>query len=56
MIVKSSIQVLISIDSDIEEAFKSMHQSIMTKIENYTREDCIALNVIIKHSIKIFEC
>ena len=47
---------LISIDSDIEEAFKSMHQSIMTKIENYTREDCIALNVIIKHSIKIFEC
>ena len=42
MIVKSSIQVLISIDSDIEEAFKSMHQSIMTKIENYAREDCIA--------------
>ena len=45
---------LIACDSDIEEAFKSMHQSIMTKIKNYSREDCIVLDVIIKHII-IFE-
>ena len=45
---------LIASDSDIEEAFKSMHESIMTKIRNYTGEDCIVLDLIIKHSIKIF--
>ena len=28
-------------DSDIDEAFKSMHQSIMTKIKNHVSEDCI---------------
>ena len=33
-----------------------MHQSIMTKIKNYTYEDWIVLDVIIKHSIKIFGC
>ena len=33
-----------------------MYQSILTKTKNYTNEDCIVLNVIIKHSIKIFEC
>ena len=33
-----------------------MHQTIMTKRENYDDEDWIALDVIIKHSIKIFEC
>ena len=33
-----------------------MHQSIMTKIKKYASEDCIALDVIIKHSIKVFEC
>ena len=43
-------------DSDIDEAFKSVHQSIMTKIKNYAPEDCIILDAIIKHSIKIFEC
>ena len=42
-------------DSDIDEAFKSIHQSIMKKIKNYACEDWIALAVIIKHSIKIFE-
>ena len=47
---------LIASDSDIDEAFKSMHQSIMTKIKNYASEDCIVLDVIVKHSIKIFEC
>ena len=43
-------------DSDIDEAFKSLHRIIMTKIKNYATEDCIVLHVIIKHSIKIFEC
>ena len=45
---------LIASDSDIDEG--SMDQSIMTKIKNYASEDWIALDVIIKHSIKIFEC
>ena len=54
-IFHSSAKVIVS-DSDIEEAFKSMLQSIMTEIKNYASEDCIALNVIIKCSIKIFEC
>ena len=43
-------------DSDIDEAFKSMHQSIMTKMKNYACKDWIVFDVIIKHSIKIFEC
>ena len=47
---------LIASDSDIDEAFKSMHQSIMTKIKSYASEDCIVLDVIIKLSIRIFEC
>ena len=47
---------LINSDTDINEAFKSMHQSIMTKIKNYAFEDWIALDAIIKHSIKISEC
>ena len=47
---------LIPSDSDIDEAFKSIHQSIMTKIKNYACEDWIVLDVIIKHSIEIFEC
>ena len=47
---------LIDGDSDIDGTFKSIHQSIMTKIKNYACEDCIVLDAIIKHSIKIFEC
>ena len=47
---------LIASDSDIDKKFKSVHQSIMTKIKNYSCEDWIALDAIIKHSIKIFEC
>ena len=46
---------LIASDSDIDEAFKSMHQSIMTKIEKYTCKHWIVLNVIIKYSINIFK-
>ena len=41
---------IIGSDSDIDEAFKSMHQSIMTKIKNYACKDWIVLHVIIKHS------
>ena len=38
---------LIACDSDNDRAFKSMHQSVMTKMKNYA---------IIKHSLKILEC
>ena len=47
---------LIASDSDIDEAFKSMYQCIMTKIKNDADKDWIVLDTIIKHSIKIFEC
>ena len=43
-------------DSDIDEAFTVMHQSIMTKIKKYVCKDRIILDVIIKLSLKIFEC
>ena len=49
MIVKSS-------DSDIDKAFKSLHQIIITGTKNYSFKDWIVLDVIIKHSITIFEC
>ena len=53
----NSCTKLIASDSDIDEAFKSMHQSIMTKIKNYASEDWIVLeDVNIKDSIKIFKC
>ena len=56
MIVKSSIGVLNQWLNQcfIDEAFKSMDQSIV--INNYACEDWIVFDVIIKHSIKIFEC
>ena len=47
---------LITSDSDIDEAFISMHQSIMTEIKNYASKNGIVLDVVIKHSIKMFEC
>ena len=46
---------LIASDSDIDEAFKSMHQNIMKKIKNSDREDWV-VETIVKYSIKIFEC
>ena len=55
MIIKSSVKLTAS-DSDIDEAFTSMHQTIMTKMKNYASQDRIVLDVIIKHSIKIFKC
>ena len=47
---------LIASDSDINEAFKSMHQSILTKIKKYTSKNYIVLDAIVRHSVKIFEC
>ena len=47
---------LIASDSDIDEAFKSMHKSIMSKMKNYVCQDWIILDAIIKHNIKIFDC
>ena len=44
---------LIVNDSDIDEVFMSMHQSIMRKIKNYASEDWIVLDLIINNSIKI---
>ena len=46
---------LIVNDSDIDETFKSMHQSFMIKIKSYADKDWNVLDAIIKHSIKIFE-
>ena len=34
----SNAKLIVS-DSDIDEAFESMHQSIMTKAKNFHRED-----------------
>ena len=42
-------------DSDIDEAFGSMHQSVMTKIENSARIDWI-VKITVEHDIKISEC
>ena len=49
----SSSNLIVSY-SDIEKAFISMHQSIATKKYGYT--DWIVLDILIKHSINIFEC
>ena len=46
---------LIASDSDIDEAFKCVHQSIMTKIKNLACEDQIIIEAIAKHSNKIFD-
>ena len=43
-------------NSDIDETFKSMRQNLLTKIQINTCKDWIILEVIIKLSIKIFEC
>ena len=58
MIVKFSIRVLnlIPSDSDIDETFKSINQSIITKIKSSVSEDWVVIETIIKHSIKMFKC
>ena len=47
---------LIADDSDIDQAFKTIHQSIMTKIKNSPRENWIVIETVIKHSSKNFKC
>ena len=47
---------LIATDLDNDEAFNSMHRSILAKIKDFATEDCIVLDVVIKHNIKISEC
>ena len=47
---------LIASDSEIDKAFKPIHESIMPRVKYYGCEDWIALDVIRKHSINIFEC
>ena len=46
---------LIANDSHIDTTFRSMHQSVMTRIKKINSEDCIA-TTIVKHGIKIFKC
>ena len=45
---------LIASDSDIDEEFKSMHQSIMIEIKKYASQDCIVLDVIINTVLRFF--
>ena len=45
---------LIASDSDIDESFKPMHQSVITKRKKYVYKDWTALDAIIKHIIKVF--
>ena len=53
-IFHSSTKLIVK-NSDIDEAFKFMHQSNMTRIKNYADKDCIVVDVVIKHGIKIFD-
>ena len=41
--------------SDVDEVFKSMHQSTITKMKNSSSKDLI-VETILKYRIKIFEC
>ena len=41
---------LIANDSNIYDAFKSMYQSIVTRIENCADKNLIVLDVFVKHS------
>lgn len=53
---------LIASNPDVDQPFKSIHPSIVTKIEkklrekNYACRNTIVLDVTTKHSIKFFEC
>ena len=53
-IFRLSAKLIVSV-SNTDEAIKSMHLSIMTKLKNYACEDWIVFDVIIKYGIKIFE-
>ena len=43
---------LVARNTDINETFKAMHQSIMTKIINFGSKNGVA-EIIVKHSMKI---
>ena len=47
---------LTATDSDIDKACKFMHQSIMTIIKNYACDIWSVLDLIINHTVKIFQC
>ena len=40
-------------DSDIDNAFRSMHQSIITKIKKFS---LLIVKTIVEHNIKLCEC
>ena len=48
-----SSTILIANDSDIDEAFKPMHQTIMMRIKSSASEDWV-VETIVKHYIEIF--
>ena len=54
-IFHSSVKLNAS-DSDNDEEFISIHQSIMARIKNYADKDWIAFYVIIKNNIKVSQC
>ena len=54
--ISHSSAKLIASDSGIDEEFKSLQQSIMTKLKNYACKDWIVLDAIIKHRFMIFVC
>ena len=49
MIIESfpSCAGLIASDSDVEEAFKSMHQSIITKIKSFSGKEWVVLYALV---------
>ena len=44
------------VQTQFQTITEEINQDIITKIKKYPSEDCIVQDVIIKHSIKIFEC
>ena len=52
----NSCTKLIARDTDIDEAFKSMDQSFMSKIEHNACKNWIVLDIIMKHNINNSEC
>ena len=44
----------IAIDEDIDQAFKSMHRSIMKNIKTHARKDWVVVGIIINHSLRLF--
>ena len=54
-IIFHSSTKLIAIDPDTDKAFRSIHQNVMTKIENSDSKDWLA-KATVEHGIKICEC